>query len=224
MPTLSLHARTVPSRRRFGDHRFDAIHRGAVLAAMRKAATLDRVDPCGDAYGAAGQALEDYWRRNEEILAGGQDVTGWINTVIERRWINELRYQGRRSYERLDAPLCRDVATSLIDVVADARPGVEDLVEVHCLLDALALEQSQAIAYLRERRVRERHVRIVELGLSGDRLHAQIAGVVNAEFPGQPPLLANSITKILLRQRDRLAATGRFPTVVVRLQRTNRAN
>jgi len=199
---------------------FSRVHREAVNAALKKAAILDRVDPGGDPYGAAGQALEDYFRRHDELVAGGEDVRGWVSIATERRWINELRYQGRRGYERLDAPMGPDTSTTLGDLTADTTEVLENLVEVRERLRAIAGEQREALAHLRGQRVQERHVRVVELALTSDLVHRQIAGAVNAEFEHSRYIQGNTITQIISRQRDRLAESGTFPTVVARLRRT----
>ena len=200
-------------------------HRHALAAALRKAAVLERLDPRGDPYGAAGQALEDFVKREEQIVARGEDVRGWISTVTERRWINELRYQGRRGYERLDAPVARESGRTLGDLTADRLPALEEVVELRERLHGIAAEQRAALSYLREERVQERHVRILELTLTTDLLHSEIASTVNAEFagPATRDVLGNTVTQVIGRLRDRLACHGAFPTVVARLQRTRRA-
>ena len=200
-------------------------HRNALAAALRKAALLERLDPRGDAYGAAGQALEDFVKREDQIVANGDDVTGWISTVTERRWTNELRYQGRRGYDRLDAPIASEATSTLGDLTPDRGPGVGDLVELRERLDVIAAEQRAALAYLRAQGVQERHVRIVELALAGDLLHHEIARIVNDEGMGSnvKDLRGNTITQVIARQRDRLDSAGAFPTVVARLRRTRRA-
>lgn len=198
------------------------MHRRAIDAALRKAAILDRLDSRGDAYGAAGQALEDFVKRQDQIIARGEDVSGWISTVTERRWINELRYQTRRSYERLDAPMGADSSSTLGEIVAAPGPRTEDLVEVREQLDELAHEQRVALAMLRDADVQERHVRIVELALTSELRHHEIADVVNTEFAsaGARQLQGNSITQIIGRQRTRLERAGGVPSVVARLCRT----
>lgn len=200
-------------------------HQDALAAALRKAAILERVDPRGDAYGAAAQALEDFVKREDQIVANGEDVSGWISTATERRWINELRYQGRRGYERLDAPLTSDTNSTLGDRTADRGPTAQDVIELRERLHDIAAEQRAALAYLRAAGVQRRHVRIVELALTTHLLHHEIAEKVNSELAGDPSkgLLGNTITQIISRQRDRLAATDAFPTVVARLRRTRRA-
>lgn len=200
----------------------EVTHRNAVNAALKKAAILDRVDPRGDPYGAAGQALEDYFRRHDQIVAGGEDVGGWLSTATERRWINELRYQGRRGYERLDGPAGPATNTTLAELTADRAPAVEDLIEARERLHTIAREQRQALAHLRAQGVQERHVRIVELALTSELRHHEIAVTVNAEFEQTSDIQANTITQIISRQRDRLARTGMFSTVVARLRRTRR--
>lgn len=127
----------------------EAIHRSAVDAALRKAAVLDRVDPRGDPYGAAGQALEDYFRRHDQIVAAREDVSGWISTVTERRWISELRYQARRGFERLDAPAGAQTKTTLVELIEDPGLAVEDVIEARERLHATAAEQREALAHLR---------------------------------------------------------------------------
>jgi hypothetical protein len=64
----------------------------------------------------------------------------------------------------------------------------------------------------------------VELALRGDLLHHQIAHTVNAQFAGTgaPTILGNTVTQIICRQRERLAADGGFPLVVARLHRLRR--
>lgn len=200
-------------------------HRDAVDAALRKAAILDRLDPSGDPYGAAGQALEDFIKREAQIVARGEDVTGWISVVTERRWINELRYQRRRRYERLDAPLTSAGTATLGDLTACGRATTEDVIELRERLHGIAHEQRAALAWLRAAGVQPRHVRIVELALSNDCAHHDIASVVNAEFAGPMTrdLHGNTITQIICRQRDRLARNGAFPSVVQRLCRARRA-
>jgi len=200
-------------------------HRHALDAALRKAAILERLDPCGDPYGAAGQALEDFVKREAQIVARGEDVSGWISLVTERRWINELRYQRRRGYERLDAPVAPAAVSTLGDLTAGREATTEDVVELRERLTGLAVEQRAALAYLREARVQPRHVRIVELALAGEQAHQDIACIVNAEFAGPmtKDLSPNTITQIIGRQRDRLAAHGAFPSVAQRLCRTRRA-
>jgi len=200
-------------------------HRDALAAALRKAALLERLDPRGDAYGAAGQALEDFVKREDQIVANGADVTGWISIVTERRWANELRYQGRRGYDRLDAPIASEAASTLGDLTPDRRPGVGDIVELRERLDVIAAEQRAALAYLRAQGARERHVRIVELALAGDLPHHEIARIVNDEGTGSnvKDLRGNTITQVIARQRERLDSAGVFPTVVARLRRTRRA-
>jgi DNA-directed RNA polymerase specialized sigma24 family protein len=201
----------------------EVTHRDAVNAALKKAAILDRVDPRGDPYGAAGQALEDYFKRHDQLLVGGEDVSGWISIATERRWINELRYQRRRGYERLDAPAGPDTNASLADMIAHRAPPVEELVEVRELLHAIAGEQRDALAYLRARRVQGRHVRIVELALASELPHHEIAITVNEEFERCKSIQGNTITQIISRQRNRLDQAGTFPTVVARLRRTRHA-
>jgi len=212
----------LPHRSRRDSSR-EITHRSAVNAALKKAAILDRMDPRGDPYGAAGQALEDYFKRHNQIIAGGEDVSGWVSTVTERRWINELRYQGRRGYERLDAPAGPDTSTTLSDLTADRALAVEDIIEARERLHAIAGEQREALVHLRARLVQERHVRIVELALTSDLLHHQIAAAVNAEFDQSKDIRGNTISQVISRQRDRLAETGQFPTVVARLRRTRHA-
>jgi hypothetical protein len=199
-------------------------HRKAVDAAMRKAAILERLDPRGDAYGAAGQALEDFVKREDQIVANGEDVSGWISTATERRWINELRYQGRRGYDRLDAPLARETNRTLGDLIPGHGPTIQDVVECRERLRDIAEEQRAALAYLRAECVQERHVRIVALALTSGLAHHAIAARVNAEFASSnaKAILANTITQVIARQRERLEATGAFPTVVARLRRTHR--
>ena len=172
-----------------------------------------------------GQALEDFVKREAQIVANGEDVTGWISTATERRWINELRYQGRRGYDRLDAPFASGTSSTLGDLTADRGPGIQDAVELRERLQDIAREQRAALAHLRAAGVQERHVRIVELALAGTLLHHEIAEAVNAEFAGEPGrnLLGNTITQVISRQRDRLEASGAYPTVVARLRRTRRA-
>ena len=51
-------------------------HHLALAAALRKAAVLERLDPGGDPYDASGQALEEFVRREAQIVANGDDVTG----------------------------------------------------------------------------------------------------------------------------------------------------
>jgi hypothetical protein len=200
-------------------------HRDALAAALRKAAILERLDPRGDPYGAAGQALEDFIKREDQIVANGEDVTGWISTATERRWINELRYQKRRAYDRLDAPVAFQTNSTLGDLTADRAPGLHDLVELRERLHDVAGEQRAALAHLRGRGVQERHVRIVEFALTSELIHQEIARRVNAEFTGWTgqTILGNTVTQIISRQRARLAASGEFPTVVARLRRTRRA-
>ena len=200
-------------------------HRNALAAALRQAAILERRDPRGDPYGAAGQALEDFVRREDQIVANGEDVSGWISIATERRWINELRYQRRRGYRRLDAPLSPHDSTTLADLTPDRGLTIHDRVEVRQRLRDLAAEQQAALAHLRAMRVQERHVRIVELALAGDLLHHEIAHTVNAEFAccGAPTILGNTVTQIISRQRERLAAEGAFASVVARLHRIRRA-
>ena len=197
-------------------------HRRALDAALRKAAILERVDPRGDPWGAASQALEDFVKREEQIIAGGDDVSGWIGTATERRWINELRYQGRRRYERLDAPVGSESSTTLGDLTAAPRLDVEHVVELRERLHGIAGEQRAALAHLRAGGVQERHMRIVELALTSDLPHHEIASRVNDEFAGPDVrrLAGNTITQIICRLRDRLAAADEFPTVVTRLRRT----
>jgi hypothetical protein len=60
-------------------------------------------------------------------VARGEDVTGWINTVTERRWINELRYQVRRSHHRLDAPVAPSSSSTLGDLAEFAGCGSKDI-------------------------------------------------------------------------------------------------
>ncbi len=200
-------------------------HRNAVDAALRKAAILDRLDPSGDPYGAAGQALEDFVKREAQIVARGEDVSGWISLVTERRWINELRYQRRRGYERLDAPVAPAAVRTLGELTAGRQATTEDVVELRERLQGLADEHGAALAYLRAARVQPRHVRIVELALSGELAHHAIARIVNREFAGSMTkgLEANTITQIIGRQRDRLARHGAFPSVVQRLYGARRA-
>ncbi|MDX6720573.1 MAG: hypothetical protein QOJ63_2827 [Solirubrobacteraceae bacterium] len=200
-------------------------HSSALAAALRKAAVLERLDPRGDPYGAAGQALEDFIKREEQIVRNGEDVSGWISTVTERRWINELRYQGRRGYARLDGPVTPGADGTLGEITADAGPGIEDVVELRESLHHAADEQRAALAHLRAEGVQERHVRVVELALTGDLLHQEIAQIANAEFTGSGArdIRANTITQIISRQRERLASAGAFSTVVTRLRRTSRA-
>jgi hypothetical protein len=197
-------------------------HRNALAAALSKAAMLERLDPRGDPYGAAGQALEDFVKREAQIVARCEDVTGWISTATERRWINEMRYQRRRGYSRLDAPIVSESNGTLGDLTADRGPAVHEIVELRERLHDVAGEQRGALALLRARGVQERHVRIVELALVSGMLHLEIAHAVNAEFDG-PRILGNTVTQIISRQRDRLEAEGAFPTVVARLRRTRRA-
>jgi len=66
-------------------------------------------------------------------------------------------------------------------------------------------------------------VRIVQLALTTDLLHHEIAIRVNAEFGQAKDIQGNTITQIISRQRDRLGKADRFPTVVARLRRTSRA-
>ena len=192
---------------------------------MRKAAVLERRDPRGDPYGAAGQALEDFVKREDQIVANGEDVSGWISTATERRWINELRYQNRRGYDSLDAPVARHASSTLGDLTADRGPRLHDLVELRERLGDVAAEQRAALAYLRGADVQRRHVRIVELALAGDLLHQEIASIVNGEVAGwsEPRIQPNTVTQVIGRQRARLDASGRFPTVVDRLRRARRA-
>ncbi len=199
------------------------VRRSAVDAALRKAAILDRLDPRGDAYGAAGQALEDYVKREDQIIARGEDVTGWISIVTERRWINELRYQRRRSYDRLDAPVGRSSSSTLGDLTAARGPGPEDVFELRERLDEAATEQQVALAVLRAANVQQRHVRVVELALVSELRHHEIASVVNAEFAGYGAknIRGNTITQIIGRQRERLIRHGGVPSVVARLRRTH---
>ena len=214
---LALPRRPAPARA--------VTHRKAVAAAMRKAAILERLDPRGDAYGAAGQALEDFIKREDQIVAKGEDVTGWIRTATERRWINELRYQGRRGYHRLDAPLAHEAHSTLGEVTADPGPTIHDVVELRERLQDIADEQRAALAYLCAQGVQERHVRIVALALTSGLQHHAIAARVNAEFASSHTheILANTITQIIARQRGRLETAGAFPSVVTRLRRTRRA-
>jgi hypothetical protein len=194
-------------------------HRNAVAAALRKAAILDRLDPRGDAYGAAGQALEDFVKREDQIVARGEDVTGWISTVTERRWINELRYQVRRSHDRLDAPVAPASNTTLGDLTPARGLGLEDVVELREQLRDIADEQRAALCMLRAADVQERHVRIVELALTSDLRHREIATAVNTEFADCGAIEGNTITQIIGRQRARLASDGAVPSVVSRLRR-----
>ena len=200
-------------------------YRKALEAARRKAAILDRLDPRGDAYGAAGQALEDFVKREDQIVARGEDVTGWISTVTERRWINELRYQVRRSHDRLDAPIAHASSSTLGDLVAARGIGLEDVVELREQLRDIATEQRDALHLLRTADVQERHVRIVELALTSDLRHREIATVVNTEFAGcgSRAIGGNTITQIIGRQRARLDREGDVPTVVTRLRRTRQS-
>lgn len=197
----------------------------AVSAALRKAAMLERLDPRGDAYGAAGQALEDFVKREHQLVANGEDVRGWIGTVTERRWINELRYQQRRNFVRLDAPVVGDAGSTLGDLTAAPGLGVADTLELRERLGTIAVEQRDAIALLRAHGVQERHVRIVELALTHDLMHCEIARIVNAEFaaPDVGEVAPNTVTQTIGRLRDRLDDSGLFPTVVARLRRTRRA-
>jgi DNA-directed RNA polymerase specialized sigma24 family protein len=200
-------------------------HRKALDAALRKAAILDRLDPRGDAYGAAGQALEDFVKREDQIVARGEDVSGWISTVTERRWINELRYQGRRGYDRLDAPVSATTSTTLGDLTAARGLDLADVIELRERLRGIAGEQRAALEHLRTAGVQARHLRVVELALTSDLLHQDIASAVNREFARSHAqgIADNTVTQILSRQRDRLAAHGAFPTVVRRLRRTRSA-
>jgi hypothetical protein len=198
-------------------------HRHALDAALRKAAILERLDPRGDPYGAAGQALEDFVKREEQILGGGEDVRGWISTVTERRWINELRYQGRRTYDRLDGPVSAGTTGTLGDVVAAPGLGIEDVVELREHVHSVVGEQRAALAFLRQRGVQARHVRIVELALTSDLMHHEIAGVVNRESPGRAEIAGNTVTQVIRRLRERLAGDDAWPTVVARLRRTRAA-
>lgn len=200
------------------------IHRNALTAALRKAAILERLDPCGDPYGAAGQALEDFVKLEDQIVANGEDVSGWISTATERRWINELRYQRRRGLSRLDAPLARGVNYTLGELTPDRGPAVHDLLELRERLHYIAAEQSAALAHLRANGSHARHVRIVELALVGELPHHEIAHQVNREFADAPAqaILANTVTQIIGRQRERLAADGMFPSVVARLHGSRR--
>ena len=213
---LPLHALPAAAR--------EMTHRNAVAAALRKAAILERLDPRGDAYGAAGQALEDFVKREDQIVANGGDVSGWISTATERRWINELRYQGRRGYDRLDAPFVPGMNSTLGEHTADRRSGIHDAIEVRERLRDIADEQRAAFAHLRAVGVQARHVRIVQLALTSDLRHCAIAQTVNHEFAAVAgrDLQSNTITQIIGRQRERLAAAGAFPTVVARLRRTSR--
>ena len=200
----------------------ELIHRNALAAALRKAAILERLDPRGDPYGAAGQALEDFVKREDQIVANGEDVSGWISTATERRWINELRYQSRRGYDRLDAPRRRRERQHARRPDAPiAGPAIHDLVE------------------LRERlqRHRRRAARRARAPARGGRARASRADrrararrrpacttrsrtTVNAEFAdwSAAEILGNTVTQIIGRQRERLAAAGAFPTVVARLR------
>lgn len=200
-------------------------HRNALDAALRKAAILERLDAGGDPYGAAGQALEDFVKREKQLVANGEDVTGWICTVTERRWINELRYQRRRSYARFDAAFAPEASGTLLETTADRGPGVDELVEIREQLRDLAGEQRAALAHLRAARLQDRHVRVVELALPGELVHEEIAQAVNGEFAGEGPkgIAGNTVTQIVGRQRERLETTGAFPTVVARQRRTRRA-
>jgi len=186
---------------------------------------LDRLDPRGDAYGAAGQALEDFVKRERQLVANGEDVRGWIGTVTERRWINELRYQQRRNFERLDAPVVGDAGSTLGDLTAAPGLGVVDTLELRERLGTIAVEQRDAIALLRAHGVQGRHVRILELALTSDLMHCEIARIVNAEFaaPDVGEIAPNTVTQTIRRLRDRLDDTGLFPTVVARLRRARRA-
>ena len=172
-------------------------HRNALDAVLRKAAILERLDAGGDPYGAAGQALEDFVKREKQLVANGEDVTNWICAVTEQRWINELRYQRRRSYARLDAAFAPEAGGTLLETTADRGPGVDELVEMREQLRDIAGEQRAALAHLRAG-----HSFAAE-GLKG------IAG--------------NTVTQIVGRPRERLETTGAFPTVVARLRRTRRA-
>jgi hypothetical protein len=200
-------------------------HRNALDAALRKAAILERLDAGGDPYGAAGQALGDFVKREKQLVANGEDVMGWICTVTDRRWINELRYQRRRGYARFDAAFAPGAGGTLLETAAARGPRVDELVEIREQLRDIAGEQCAALAHLRATRVRERHVRVVELALAGDLVHEEIARTVNGEFAGEglKGIAPNTVTQIVGRQRERLAATGAFPTVVARLRRTRRA-
>ena len=202
-------------------------HRNALDAALRQAAILERLDPSGDPYGAAGQALEDFIKREDQIVANGEDVRGWISTATERRWINELRYHRRRGYHRLDAPVVPEAASTLGDLTPDRAPTIQDRIELRERLLDVAGEQRAALAHLRDAGVQERHVRVLELALAGDLLHHEIARRVNGEFaaPAHPrqDILGNTVTQIISRLRDRLAFNGAFPSVVARLRRTRRA-
>jgi hypothetical protein len=200
-------------------------HRNALSAALRQAAILERRDPSGDPYGAAGQALEDFIKREDEIVANGEDVSGWISTATERRWINELRYHRRRGFQRLDAPLSREAATPLGDVTPDRGPTLQDRIELREWLRDAAGEQRAALTYLRAAGVQLRHVRVLELALAGEFVHHEIAHRVNCEFAGPraPHILGNTVTQIISRLRARLAEAGTFPSVVARLGSTRRA-
>jgi hypothetical protein len=205
--------------------RRDVTHRDALAAALRQAAILERRDPRGDPYGAAGQALEDFVRREDQIVANGEDVSGWISVATERRWINELRYQARRRYARLDGPADAATTTTLGDLIADRGPATHEMLELRERLRDVAVEQCAALAHLRASGVQERHVRVVELALGSVLRHHEIAQAVNSEFADRSAttILGNTVTQIIGRQRDRLEAGGEFPSVVARLRGARRA-
>ena len=100
-----------------------------------------------------------------------------------------------------------------------------ELVELHERLRDIAGEQRAALARLRADGVQGRHVRVVELALTSDCVHEEIAQRVNSEFagPGLRSIAGNTVAQIVGRQRERLATTGAYPTVVARLCRTKRA-
>ena len=215
---------TLPAAARSAEARA-IIHRNALAAALRQAAILECLDPSGDPYGAAGQALEDFIKREDQIVANGEDVRGWISTATERRWINELRYHRRRGYQRLDAPVTPDAASTLGDLTPDRGPTIQDRIELSDRLLAVAGEQSAALAHLRAAGVQERHVRVLALALTGDLRHHEIARTVNREFAGPcaHDILGNTVTQIIGRLRERLESDGAFPSVVTRLRGTRRA-
>lgn len=208
----------------FGDQAREAIHRSAVDAALQKAAHLQRINPVGDPYGAAGQALEDYVRHAEQLRAGGADVSGWIHTVTQRRWINELRHHGRRNCERLDAPVDGASHTTVGELTAARQPAVEDLAAVRERLRGITAEHHAALTRLERDGLQDRHLRIIELALATDLMHHEIALCVNREFPGAKPIQGNTVTQVVRRQRERLDELGLFTSVVARLRRTRRAS
>ena len=137
----------------------------------------------------------------------------------------ELRYQARRSHDRLDAPVAPSSSSTLGDLVAAPGIGVEDVVELREHLRDIATEQRDALHLLRTADVQERHVRIVELALTSDLRHREIATVVNTEFagPGSKDIEGNTITQIIGRQRARLDRDGAVPSVVTRLRRARQS-